>query len=237
MPGMLLEALSGAAVAGVGVLAYGVRGRSSTLMGPSVWRGPRSRRAIALTFDDGPSESTRVLLDTLAEHEAKATFFPLGYHVKRLPAVARSLVEAGHEVGNHSDTHPHLYLRPPQFIRSEVGRAQMTIQDTLGITPRWFRAPFGARWFGLREALDEHNLTGVMWTTIARDWALDGQAVADRIQGAAKPGAILCLHDGRELRQKPDIRSTIFAMQRLLPEWKAAGFEFVTLSELLCPKP
>jgi peptidoglycan/xylan/chitin deacetylase (PgdA/CDA1 family) len=233
---MLLEAMSGAVLVGAGALAYGVRGRSSTLLGPSIWRGPKNRRAIALTFDDGPSESTRELLDILAEHQAKATFFHLGYHVKRLPAVARLVVEGGHEIGNHSESHPHLYLRPPKFIRMEVARAQKTIEDTLGVSPRWFRAPFGARWFGLKEALEEHELTGVMWTSIARDWALDGQAVADRIQGAARPGAILCLHDGRELRRKPDIGSTLFAMQRLLPEWKAAGFEFLTLSELLCQK-
>ncbi len=87
-----------AAIAGA---AWAVRGRSSTMFAPSIWRGPRDCRALALTFDDGPSESTPALLDVLARHGVSATFFQCGANVERLPGIARATVEAGHEIGNH----------------------------------------------------------------------------------------------------------------------------------------
>src|SRR5215469_11129473 len=92
--------------AAAGFLTWAVRGRSSEVFGPSVWRGPRDRRAVALTFDDGPSESTPRILEILERHQVPATFFQIGANVERLPAVARSVAEAGHTVGNHSHTHP-----------------------------------------------------------------------------------------------------------------------------------
>ena len=76
--------------AACGVMAWAVRGRSSQVFGKSVWRGPRDRRSIALTFDDGPSESTPQILDILARHGARATFFQCGANVERIPAVARA---------------------------------------------------------------------------------------------------------------------------------------------------
>src|ERR1035437_10123020 len=99
-----------------GLLTWAVRGRSARLLAPSVWRGPATRRAIALTFDDGPSESTPLLLALLAQHRAKVTFFVCGHHARRLPHVIRRAVREGHEIGNHTDTHEALYLRGANFI-------------------------------------------------------------------------------------------------------------------------
>jgi peptidoglycan/xylan/chitin deacetylase (PgdA/CDA1 family) len=85
----------------------------------------------------------------------------------------------------------------------------------------------------LRETLKKLGLTGVMWTEIARDWTLDGAAVARRLELRAAPGAIFCFHDGRELMHNPDIAATIDALELLLPRWAGAGYEFLTVSELL----
>src|SRR4051794_13065300 len=104
-------ALGGAACAASALLAYAVRGRSSTLLAPSVYRGPRDRRAIALTFDDGPSEGTHELLELLGRLAIPATFFVCGMNVRRLPQTLRETVAAGHEIGNHSYSHPALYFR------------------------------------------------------------------------------------------------------------------------------
>src|SRR4051812_34693810 len=93
-------------LAAVILMAWAVRGRSSSLLAPSVWRGPAHRRAIALTFDDGPSEATPRLLAILAAHNVRATFFLCGANVRRLPEIARAIRRAGHELGNHTDTHP-----------------------------------------------------------------------------------------------------------------------------------
>jgi peptidoglycan/xylan/chitin deacetylase (PgdA/CDA1 family) len=219
--------------AAVLVMVWAVRGRSAPLLGSCVWRGPKTRRAVALTFDDGPSESTPRLLELLERYGAKATFFMCGHHVRRLPHVARQIAREGHEIANHTDTHEALYLRSPLFIFEQIARAQTCIEELTGLAPHLFRAPLGARWFGLRDALKKLGLIGVMWTEIARDWTLDGAAVARRLELRAAPGAIFCFHDGRELMHNPDIGATIDALELLLPRWAGAGYEFLTVSELL----
>jgi peptidoglycan-N-acetylglucosamine deacetylase len=233
---MLVELVGGAALAAAGLMGYGVRGRSARMFGPSIWHGPANRPAIALTFDDGPSESTPEVLEALGRHGARATFFQCGANVRRLPGIARQVAGAGHEVGNHGDTHRPLYLRSGKFIRDEVARAQEAIGTAAGVTPRLFRAPYGARWFGLSRAQREFGLLGVMWTAIGRDWKLEAGAVACRLQRAARNGAIFCLHDGRQTGVRPDIRHTVEAVRRLVPELQARGFHFETVSELICPK-
>jgi len=224
-------ALAGAAAAVW--MAWAVRGKSSKVFGPSIWRGPRSSRAIALTFDDGPSEATPALLDLLAELEVKATFFLCGAAVRRLPEVAREIACRGHEIGNHSDSHAIFALRSPGFIRREIVRAQNSIIEATGQRPVLFRAPFGVRWFGLERALKELELTGVMWTAMGGDWRLPPDAVARRLLARASNGAIFCLHDGRQLRPYPDISCTLDAVRLIVPELKRRGYELETVSRLL----
>ena len=149
------------------ILAWAVRGRSSSVFGPSFWRGPRGRRAVALTFDDGPSESTPQILDILARYNAPASFFQCGANVERLPDVARAVRQAGHDIGNHSHTHALFCFRSPRFIEEELRRAQEAIEAHTGARPAWFRAPFGARWFGVGRAQRRLELAGVMWTESA----------------------------------------------------------------------
>jgi len=223
------------AAAGCTFMAWAVRGRASTVFGPGVWRGPRDRRALALTFDDGPSEATPAILEILARHSASATFFMCGANVDRLPEVARHVASAGHEIGNHSYSHPYLFLKTPAGIRGDLTRAQETIATHTGLEPRWLRAPFGVRWFGLRRAQHELGLTSVMWTTIGYDWKLGADEVAARMATHAANGSILCLHDGRELRVKPDIGGTVEAVRRLVPVLLDQGYRFETVSQLLCP--
>jgi peptidoglycan/xylan/chitin deacetylase (PgdA/CDA1 family) len=230
---MVLATILLIVAAAVLLMAWAVRGRRAPLLGSFAWRGPKTRRALALTFDDGPSESTPRLLELLERHGAKATFFMCGHHVRRLPHVARQVAREGHEIANHTDTHEALYLRSPLFIFEQIDRAQTSIEQVTGLAPRLFRPPLGARWFGLRDALKKLGLTGVIWTEIARDWTLDGAAVAHRLEPRAAPGAILCFHDGRELRHNPDIGATLAALELLLPHWVSAGYEFLTVSELL----
>lgn len=232
---MIAPGIGIAAIGAAGMLAWAVRGRSATLLADSVWRGPAHRRALALTFDDGPSESTPQLLELLARTGAHATFFQCGHHVRRLSEITRAISAAGHELGNHTDTHPPLYLRSSAFIHDELARAQESLESACGQSPRWFRAPYGVRWFGLGSAQRALGLTGAMWSTIALDWKLPAPIIVRRLQRATVPGAILCLHDGRELAHQPDIRETLAAVEQLLPWWANEGYELLTLSELLCP--
>lgn len=221
-----------AALAG---MAWAVRGRSSRVFADSVWRGPREARALALTFDDGPSESTPRILEILERHNARATFFQCGANVERLPAVARAVAGAGHEIGNHSHSHPYLFLRSPAAIHADLLRAQRVIERHTGAAPAWFRPPFGCRWFGLRAAQRRLGLRGVMWTAIGYDWKLAADDVVKRLAISARNGAILCLHDGRELLARPEVGVTVESVRRLVPMLLDQGYQFETLSRLICP--
>ncbi len=227
--------LGTSAFCGAAVLAYGVRGRSAHIFGPSVWRGPSSQRSLALTFDDGPSESTPQLLRVLADAGVPATFFQCGANIRRVPSTAREVLAAGHEIGNHSDTHPAFYFRSEEQIYREFERAQRTVEQVTGFSPALLRAPLGARWFGFRAMQRRLGLLGVMWTTIGRDWRLGSRQVAKRVIQAACNGAIICLHDGRELQPRPDIRVTIDAVREIVPALLHRGYTFRTVSQLLCP--
>ena len=228
---MFIESMGGMACAAAGLMAYAVRSRSSTLLGPSVWRGRSDRASIALTFDDGPSEATPELLGLLQSHGARATFFQCGMNVRRLPDVVRQVAAAGHEIGNHSDTHTRLYFRSRHSIYDELARAQGSIVEAAGVAPTLFRAPYGARWFGLRAAQRRLGLLGVMWTAIGRDWKLPAPAVVARLAAAARNGAIFCLHDSRATAG-----TCIEAVRRLIPSLLEKGYHFETVSEILCPK-
>ena len=217
----------------VAAAAWAVRGRSSNVFGPSVWRGPASKRALALTFDDGPSESTQEILALLDRFGARATFFQCGANAERLPSAAHAVSQAGHEIGNHTYSHARLWLRPPSFIEAEIARAQQTLTEVHGAPPRLFRAPFGVRWPGVGEAQRRHDLLDVMWTVLGRDWIAAGADVAAKLKCGARPGAIFCLHDGRELSAKPDISATLAALRETLPMLRDDGYEFNTVSGLL----
>jgi peptidoglycan-N-acetylglucosamine deacetylase len=218
-----------------GFLAYAVRGRSSTIFGPSVYHGDRARAAIALTFDDGPSESTPALLRILDRHHVPATFFMCGQNVERLPTVAQSVAQAGHEIGNHSDSHPRFDFCSRDFIYGELLRGQEKIIRHAGVTPRLFRAPYGVRWFGLKSAQQRLGLLGVMWGTIGNDWKWPASRVAHLLLRRARQGDIFCLHDGRGTAPTPDIRATLEAVDAVIPVLKERGLRFETVSQILCP--
>ncbi|MDZ7639009.1 MAG: polysaccharide deacetylase family protein [Bryobacterales bacterium] len=226
----------GAAGAAAGLGAYAVNGRSSSLLAPSVWHGPREHPTYALTFDDGPSESTPRLLDLLDFHGVKATFFLLGANVRRLPGIAREILLRGHEVGNHGDRHPYYCFQAPRFVYSDIVFGQREIEDALGFSPWLFRPPFGLRWPGMREAQRDCGLVGVQWSVMGRDWRLGANGIAQRLADGVEPGAILCLHDGRELAVDPDIHHTITAVRAFLLHRATEELKPVTVSALFAPE-
>jgi len=225
-------ALSAAAAAAT--MAWGVRHPRSQMFAPSYHRGDASRPLVALTFDDGPSESTPALLDLLAKHNAPATFFACGVHARRRPAVVRALTAQGHELGNHTHTHPSLAFRSPAFMRGQLQQAQQALADAAGYQPLLFRPPYGIRWPGLGAVQRELGLTSVLWTVIGRDWILDAPAITRRVCASAVNGAIICLHDGRALTPHPDISATLAAVDAIIPKLRDRGYQFTTVHRLLC---
>ena len=107
------------------------------------------------------------------------------------------------------------------------------MQKHAGITPKLLRAPYGLRWFGLEAARRQMGLVGVHWTVIGHDWEWGGTRVAAHVLERVRPGAIVCLHDGREMRIDPDISNTIEAAGLIVAELKRRGYGFETVSGLL----
>jgi peptidoglycan/xylan/chitin deacetylase (PgdA/CDA1 family) len=225
---------AGALVGGMSAAAaYGSVARSSQLFGPSVYRGPGNRKSIALTFDDGPSESTPLLLDYLEREGIKATFFQCGMNVRRVPHIAGDVAAAGHQIGNHTYSHRRLPFKSREFIEREFVEAQCAIQEETGITPMLLRAPYGHRWLGMRQVQESLALLSVMWTVIGHDWRLTAPAITDYVYRKSTPGGIICLHDGRAVESKPDISETLKAVSEIVPRLRDQGYKFETVSDLL----
>jgi peptidoglycan/xylan/chitin deacetylase (PgdA/CDA1 family) len=225
---------AGAIIGGISAAtAYGSVARTSQLFGPSVHRGPGVRKSIALTFDDGPSERTPELLEYLGIQGIAATFFQCGMNVKRLPHIAGQVAAAGHQIGNHTYSHPKLPFKSPAFIDREFTEAQKVIQFETGITPMLLRAPYGFRWLGMRGVQQRLSLLGVMWTVMGYDWQLPAKSIAEYVLARSSPGGIVCLHDGRGVQPGPDIRDMLAALRQIVPRLKDEGYTFETVSAVL----
>jgi peptidoglycan/xylan/chitin deacetylase (PgdA/CDA1 family) len=186
-----------------------------------------------LTFDDGPSEGTLPLLDYLANEGIKATFFQCGMNVLRHPLIAGKVAAAGHEIGNHTFSHPRLPFRSSSFIEREFSDTQHIIAEETGITPMILRAPYGLRWAGMQAVQRRLALLGVLWTVIGNDWKWPAARIAERVLRRSSPGGIVCLHDGRAVNEKPDISQMLAAVRKIVPMLKDNGYAFETVSDIL----
>ncbi len=222
-------------------IVYSIFARSSQVFGRSVWRGSRKKLQVALTFDDGPNPQTLKLAEYLAEQQVVATFFQCGVNVQRYPGIARQLHLSGHQLGNHTFTHARLCPRigwklnllTSADITRELASTQFAIANDAGVLPVLFRAPYGMRWFGLRAAQRRLGLLGCMWTVIGHDWEWPVSEVVKHVLRHLRPGAIICLHDGRDIRPDPDLSVMLAAVRILVPELRKKGYEFVTINKLL----
>jgi peptidoglycan/xylan/chitin deacetylase (PgdA/CDA1 family) len=189
---------------------------------------------IALTFDDGPDPVTTLpLLEALGD--ARATFFALGRQVRLWPHVARNLVEMGHELASHGDAHERTTRTAGATTRADVRRAWIAISDAIGAPPRFYRPPHGllsrAAW-GTATAL---GMRPTLWTASARDWQAGATPddVTRRVLAAARPGAIVLLHDAGGPPGRARARVTIQAMPGILAGLRERGLTPVTLSTLV----
>lgn len=239
MDGMRLRHLGLAAFAACGflfgLLAYGLGHPESTLLGPAVVRGPlgASGREVTLTFDDGPTVPyTAQILDVLREHGVKATFFVCGAAAERHPELVRRIAAEGHEIGNHTYSHPYLHLQSRELIAAEIDRTQAVLERIVGRRPTMFRPPFGVRWFPLWPLLKERGLTMMLWTDRGHDGALDAAGVVARSLRRLRPGSIILLHDGYEAAASGDRSATVAALPSIIQGARAKGLTFAPLPTL-----
>lgn len=179
------------------ITAAGLSPRSDWL-GPNLTHLPRHTPQVAITIDDGPDpEVTPAVLDLLDAHQAVATFFCIGAHVQRHPALAREIARRGHAIGNHSQNHRHHFsVMLPTQIRHEIAQAQASIEDATGYRPRYFRAPAGLRNIFLDPVLHTLGLQLASWTRRGFDTQTgDANRVLRRLTRGLQAGDILLLHD------------------------------------------
>lgn len=219
--------------------------RSDGLLDRSVHRGAPERKAVALTFDDGPGPQTLELLAYLDAEKIRATFFQCGMYVQRYPEITQRMHAAGHEIGNHTWSHKrlspgrgHRFGFPSlRLMYRELAHTQRVLGQVCGVRPHLFRPPFGKRWIGLDAVLRRLGLRNVLWTVIGHDWEWPAEKIAAYLLDRCVPGAIICLHDGRDLENPCDISETIAALRLLVPALRAQGYRFETVSALLMESP
>ena len=223
------------AVAG-GFYVYAWSEPTWQIFGPALVRGPANGRHIALTFDDGPaSPFTEQILDILQTRNVKATFFVCGRNVERYPEILRRIHAEGHLVGNHAYSHKFPYFRSRAFFAEEIDRTQDAIEKVIGQRPTIFRPPFGARWLGLYDVLNERGLRLVNWSDTGYDWKCGADEIVRRTLGKVGPGSIILLHDGKNVEAPGgfDRSDTVRALPAILDAALKAGLTFVPLSEFL----
>jgi peptidoglycan/xylan/chitin deacetylase (PgdA/CDA1 family) len=209
----------------------------SALLGPNLSRLAASAAAqgqIALTLDDGPdAEVTPAVLDLLAAHAARATFFCIAERARQQPALLRRIVAAGHSVQNHSQCHRHHFsLLGPRGLAREIGDAQAQLADITGVRPHCFRAPAGLRNPLLDPVLHRLGLHLVSWTRRGYDTREgDASVVLARLARGLAGGDILLLHDGHARRTPAGRAVLLDVLPPLLERCRAAGLRPVTLTE------
>src|ERR1700730_11689831 len=199
----------------------------------SAWRGPRLSGKVVLTFDDGPDPAhTPRVLDVLATHGIKASFFLIGERAAREPAVARRIADEGHDLGNHTWSHRSLWLSGPRETARPVVEGHAAIAEAVGVAPRFFRPPWGMTNLALFPLLRKLQTPCVFWTvqTEGRRPAA-GTLQIERARRGACSGAILDLHDADGV---PGAGARLLeALPGMIAAIRSRGLSVVPLRELL----
>jgi peptidoglycan/xylan/chitin deacetylase (PgdA/CDA1 family) len=196
---------------------------------------PTGSKQLALTYDDGPNDPhTLRLLDILAKHNVRATFFLIGRYVQQRPDIVRELVRAGQVLGNHTFNHPLLIFKSAAQIRAEIETCRDAITDAVGEHSNLFRPPFGGRRPAVLRIARKLGLEPVMWNVTGYDWnAPSPEYIEGKVIAKVRGGNVVLLHDGGHLRMGADRSRTVAATERLIARYKAEGYEFVTIPQMM----
>lgn len=198
------------------------------------WRAITDKPRIALTFDDGPQAVyTPKLLKVLNRHKVRATFFLIGKHVEKNYTLAQEICLYGHEIANHTFTHPLMFRLTDAEMVTEIARTHQLLRDLNGVRPKFLRPPMGLFSRRVLNVVEQSGYKTVVGDVYPRDSHMPGKdKIVDRVLSRVLKGSIIILHDGGNSNHI-DRSQTIGAVDRIIPELRERGFEFVTLSELL----
>jgi len=225
-----------AAAATAATLTYAALSPQSQLFGHTLIAGSDPNE-VALTYDDGPNDAaTLALLDLLAKHNARATFFMIGRFVRQRREIVRAVHAAGHLIGNHTTTHPWLTMLPAAKIHEELEYCNAALEDALGEHIRYVRFPHGARRPAVLRIAHELHLTPVQWNAMAYDWKplTPDQMIANVASGMSRnqrrnQGSNILLHDGHQAGLGIDRSATLLVTASLLERFATEGKRTVTV--------
>ncbi|HZU21197.1 MAG TPA: polysaccharide deacetylase family protein [Terriglobales bacterium] len=223
------------AVAGAVAAGWHSMSPVSQLYGQTFTGLPPGSRKLALTFDDGPNDPwTPRLMEVLARLGVSATFFVIGSYVRRRPEIAKAVADAGHEIGNHTFSHPNLIFASPAAVQREISDCQLAIADAIGRQAQLFRPPFGGRRPDVLRAAAAAGLKTIMWRASSHDWSLpDAAAILGKLRKQIRGGEAILMHDGSHLGFGWDRSATIAAAGELVRRYRDQGYEFLTVGEML----
>jgi len=203
--------------------------------GRNFHRLSRGSKKVALTYDDGPNDPyTLQLLEVLARHNVKATFFMIGEFVCQRPEIARAVLEAGHAIGNHTFSHPLLIFKSASSIRRQLADCQGAMQDALGVSATIFRPPFGGRRPEVFRIARKLGLQPIMWNVTGYDWnAKSVDEIERKVTRQMRGGDVILLHDGGHLEMGTDRSHTVAVTDRIIRRYQQQGREFVTIPQMM----
>lgn len=194
---------------------------------PAIFKGNLAGNKIALTFDDGPTPFTLEIIDLLDKYQYKATFFCIGKQIQQYPDIAKKIIEKGHILANHTFTHsPKMGFLSANAVIDEIEKNQKLINQTLQITPQWFRPPFGVTNPAIAKAICQSNLSCIGWSIRSLDTvSKTPNEVYNRVIRKLKPNGIVLMHDTS--------KKTVLALEQLLREVEQQQFTVVPLNVLI----
>ena len=186
---------------------------------------------IALSFDDGPAESTRQVLDILQENKAEAAFFCIGKKITGNEEIIHRMVQEGHIIGNHSFSHHPLFdFFSPRKMLNDITEMNRLVKNITGFGPRFFRPPYGVTNPNLKKAVMLGGFISIGWSIRSYDTVIrNRERLLHKILSALKPGSILLLHDTSE--------TTVSILPELLKAIRNEGFQIVRLDKMVNVKP
>lgn len=188
------------------------------------------KKLIALTFDDGPHpKNTPIILDILAHYGVKATFFEVGSNVEYYPDVSRRVIGEGHEIGNHTYTHPHVKDLSLAELERETAKCESAIKRITGTRPVLFRPPEGVIDSAVKAMSVDCEYSVIIWSVDTRDWAgTPTSTIVGNVMKKIKSGDIILMHD-----YVTKSCHTIEALKIIIPRLLDEGYTFVTVSRLI----
>ena len=192
-----------------------------------IYNVKRDNKAVSLTFDAAwGNEDTQELIDILSRYGVKATFFLVGQWVDKYPESVKALYDAGMEIGNHSNEHPHMAKLSEKKIMDEIGACNEKVANVTGVSPTLFRCPYGEYNDTVIETVNNMGMKPIQWNVDSLDWkGISSDEIYNRVTSNVVPGSIILFHNAAE--------HTPEALADIIEYLLAEGYEIVPVSELL----